>query len=101
VGGTIPVDYQYFAPEYLCFDTDVCHRKDPPPPSNPHHLDFVLSLDNEGTVTNNNASVTVDVLPKGLIEQHVAPPPPPYAIIAVAAAAAGLVAFGFWFRFVR
>jgi uncharacterized membrane protein len=101
VGGTIPVDYQYFAPEYLCFDVDVCHRKDPPPPSNGHHLDFVLTLANEGTVTNNNASVTVDVLPKEVIVHPPPPAPFPIAIVAVGVGAAGLVGFVFWYRFVR
>jgi uncharacterized membrane protein len=99
--GTIAVDYQYFAPEYLCFDTDVCHRTDPPPPTNAHHLEFQLVLENEGTVTNNNASVTVDVLPKDVIVTKVLPPPFPFAIVGVGAAVAGLVGFGFWYRFVR
>jgi uncharacterized membrane protein len=101
VGGSIQVEFKYFPPEYLCFDTDVCHRIDPPPPSNVHQLRFVLSLDHEADHSNNVANVTVEVLPKTIINRP--PPAVPFPIVPVAAGvgAVGIVAFAYWYRFVR
>jgi uncharacterized membrane protein len=101
IGGSVQVEYSYFAPEYLCFDPDVCHRTDPPPPANVHQLRFVLSLDHEADTSNNAANVTVEVLPKGII---LAPPvktPFPIVPVALGGGAAGIVAFAYWYRFVR
>ncbi len=101
VGGSVPVEYTYFAPDYLCFDTDVCRRIDPPPPVNAHIIRFALSMANEALNPNNQANVTVKVLPKGILVKDI--PAAPFPILPVAAfgIVGGSVGFAFWYRFVR
>jgi hypothetical protein len=99
--GTVPIEFTYWAPDYLCFDTDVCYRTQPPPPVNSHRLHFVMTMSAEGQTSNNEANVTVEVLPKGVLAIVTPPPPFPVAIVVAGAGAAGVVAFAFWYRFVR
>lgn len=101
VGGSVPVNFTYFAPDYLCFDADVCHRTSPPPPVNAHHLVFRLAMKSEAVTSNNEASLSVEVLPRGVLVPPAVAAPFPVAIVAAGAGVAGLVGFAFWYRFVR
>jgi hypothetical protein len=101
IGGSVPVEFSYFAPEYMCFDTDVCRRTDPPPPVNAHRLEFVLTMNYEANTADNGANLTVELLPKAIIRPPDVAAPFPVAVAGAGIGVAGLLGFVFWYRFVR
>ena len=100
-GGSVYFEFHYFAPEYLCFDEDICHRREPPPPANAHVLRFVVTMRNEADTTNNVATVTVEDLPDIILGPGTVAAQLPVVPIIFGAAIAGFVGFAYWYRFVR
>ena len=99
--GNMYFEFSYTAPEYLCFDEDICHRREPPPPANAHVLRFVVTLKNEADTANNQATVTVEDLPGIILQPAAVAAQLPVVPIVFGVSIVGLVGFAYWYRFVR
>lgn len=101
LGNATAWEYVYWAPDYLCISDPVLCESKTNPPGNPHRLTFRLTMSAESNPLNNEATVTVNVLPAAVLAIEPPPQPLPILPIAVGGAVASLAGFGYWFRFVR